>query len=264
MTFVLGKIFWVFAAPGNFLALVLAIGTLWLAARGRRRGFGLIALAAVGFLAIAVLPVGTWAMLPLENRFSEPDPLPDRVDGIVVLGGAVDEFSSRERGQTVFTDAAPRLYAFLALARRYPSARLVLVGGESGLAPRGYSEAEAMRTFLVGQSIDAGRLTLETQSRDTFENAAFSYELARPKPGETWLLMTSAVHMPRAFGCFRHAGWRVVPYPVDYKTSGRFSIASSLSFERETVFLTRAAKEWIGLVAYRLLGRTDALFPGPP
>ncbi len=263
MTFALSKIFWVFAAPGNLLALVLAIGTLWLAASGRRRGFGLVAFAAVGFLAIAVLPLGEWLLLPLENRFPSSVRWPDRVDGIVVVGGAVDEVATAARGQAVFSDGGARLTAFLALARHYPSARLVLSGGEARFAPRGFAEAQAMRLFLIDQGLDPARLTLETESRNTYENAALSYRLVRPQPSETWMLVTSAAHVPRAVGCFRRIGWRVLPHPVDYKTAGRFSVASDLSLDRDLVLLTHAMKEWIGLVAYRILGRTDALFPGP-
>jgi uncharacterized SAM-binding protein YcdF (DUF218 family) len=70
--------------------------------------------------------------------------------------------------------------------------------------------------------------------------------------------------MPRAVGCFRVAGFRVVPYPVAFITRGGsgpfafFGAGSSALIRFDT-----AAKEWIGLVAYRLMGKTDALFPGP-
>jgi uncharacterized SAM-binding protein YcdF (DUF218 family) len=120
-----------------------------------------------------------------------------------------------------------------------------------------------MRTYFVEEGVDAGRITIETRSRTTYENVRFAQELALPKPGETWLLVTSAAHMPRAVGTFRRLGWTVLPYPVNYRTTGEFGIVSELSLTRELVLATTALHEWAGLVLYRLAGRTDALLPGP-
>src|SRR5262249_5963192 len=80
--------------------------------------------------------------------------------------------------------------------------------------------------------------------------------LLKPKPSERWLLVTRALHMPRAVGCFRAAGFQVEPYPVEFKQA--FAPGSEALND-----LDKAAKEWIGLAAYRLMGKTDALFPGP-
>jgi uncharacterized SAM-binding protein YcdF (DUF218 family) len=102
------------------------------------------------------------------------------------------------------------------------------------------------------------------QSRTTSEDALYSAALLKPKPNERWLLVTAAMHMPRAVGCFRVAGFRVEAYPVAFITRGRsgpfalFATGSSALIQ-----LDKTAKEWIGLIAYRLMGQTDALFPGP-
>ncbi|MGH6996479.1 MAG: YdcF family protein, partial [Stellaceae bacterium] len=74
-----------------------------------------------------------------------------------------------------------------------------------------------------------------------------------------WILVTSADHMPRAVGCFRHIGWPVVADPVDFAAVRRLHI--SLAHGLDSIDL--AEHEWLGLVAYRLAGWTDALFPGP-
>ena len=60
--------------------------------------------------------------------------------------------------------------------------------------------------------LEEGRVIYEDRSRNTTENAEFSRDIARPRPEETWLLITSAFHMPRAVGCFRRVGWNVVPF----------------------------------------------------
>ena len=62
---------------------------------------------------------------------------------------------------------------------------------------------------------------LEDQSRNTRENAIFTRRLVDPKPGERWLLVTSAWHMPRAIGVFRKAGFEIEAFPVDYLSNNK-------------------------------------------
>jgi len=263
VTFIFSKLFWMIAAPGNFLVLVLCLGTLSLAVSGRRRGLTWIALATLALATIAVLPLGEWLMTPLEDRFPVPAEMPGRIDGIVVLGGAIEDAVSEARAAPEFNQASARVAGAALLVRRYPAARVVLVGGDSHLVANGFSEAAVMLRFLTGLGVDPGRIATETQSRTTYENAVFAYRQIEPKRGETWLLVTSASHMPRAVGCFRRAGWSVLPYPVDYRTTGELSLMPPFSLSHELTLVTAALREWIGLAAYRAMGRTDALFPAP-
>jgi uncharacterized SAM-binding protein YcdF (DUF218 family) len=263
VTFVLGKIIWTIAAPGNFLVLMLSLGTLSLVASGGRRGLAWIALATLTLVSIAMLPLGEWLMTPLENRFPAPAELPARIDGVVVLGGAIEDAVSEARSAAAFNQASARVAGAALLVHRYPAARVVLAGGDSHLVANGLSEAVVMQRFLTDLGVDPGRIATETRSRTTFENAVFTYAEIEPKLGETWILVTSASHMPRAVGSFRHAGWSVLPYPVDYRTTGEFSLVPPFSLSHELTLVTAALREWIGLAAYRAMGRTDALFPAP-
>jgi uncharacterized SAM-binding protein YcdF (DUF218 family) len=263
LTFIVGKIFWMPAEPSNLLILLLTIGAFWLVLSRSRRGLGLVVTAAVGLLATAILPIGEWLMLPLENRFSMPAALPAHVDGIIVLGGAVNEIVSQARGRVSVNAAGQRLLEASELAHRYPQARIAVVGGTGHLPASGLPEASVMAEFLTAHGVDPRRMLLESRSRNTYENAVFAYEEVKPKAGETWILVTSAVHMPRAVGCFRGARWPVTPYPADYRTTGRLSVWSNWSTSEELTLVNAAAKEWIGLAAYYLMGRTDALFPAP-
>jgi uncharacterized SAM-binding protein YcdF (DUF218 family) len=261
MIFVASKLFWGLAAPGNLLLLLLLGAILAMARSRRRRGFRVAMVVALALLAVAVLPVGQWLVAPLEERF--PVPLvPARIDGIIVLGGAVDPAISRAHGQVALDEAAERITAALALTERHPEARLLLSGGDGSLLPRpGEEEAELMRALLIELGVAPERLLAEDRSRNTFENAVMSRDMAQPKPGETWLLVTSAAHMPRAVGCFRHIGWDVIPYPVDFRTED--SPRPEFLLSGHLALLDLAAKEWVGLAAYRLLGRIDTLFPAP-
>ncbi len=263
MSFVAAKILWLVVNPGNlyFFVLCLGVGLLW--TRWRRAGRRLILATLIAGAALAVLPVGKWMIIPLESRFPIVREPPDRVDGIIVLGGAVNQFLTRARGQPALNANAERLLAFAELAARRPRARLVYSGGSGDLMRQDVKEAETARLVLAQLGVDLGRVTFEDRSRNTYENAVLSRELVAPRAGETWLLVTSARHMPRAVGVFRRAGWPVTPFPVDFTTDGDYGFAPTFNFAGGLGALGGALKEWLGLVAYYAAGRSDALFPGP-
>jgi len=262
MFFVLSKLFWILAAPGNLLALALCGGAVLLFTRWRRLARWLIGLVAAAVAVIAVVPVGQWLLLPLENRFPAA-PVPESIDGIVVLGGGINPHSLTERGQADLNDHADRLFALAVLARRFPDSTLIYTGGDARLIQGEEREADGARRLMQQLGLDTRRIIFEREARNTFENAIYAKSLAKPGPGETWLLVTSAYHMPRSVGIFRRQGWPVVPYPVDYMTDGRFRLMMLPDFSGGLALASRAVREWIGLIAYYASGYTDSLFPGP-
>jgi uncharacterized SAM-binding protein YcdF (DUF218 family) len=105
---------------------------------------------------------------------------------------------------------------------------------------------------------------MEGRSRTTYENAAFTRPLIHPAPGERWLLVTSAYHMPRAMGVFRAQGLNLEAYPVDWRTRGWADAKRPfLTLSGGLGRLDTAVHEWVGLIGYRLTGRTQELFPAP-
>ncbi len=259
MLFVVNKIFQVIVDPGNLLLILLAIGAWRLSMTRRRQGMTLVVLVLVAGVAMAVEPLAALPLIPLEDRFPELHTLPDKVDGIIVLGGAIDPERTAEYGQVAFNQSAARVSETLRLAHHYPAARIVLSGGVGGLLSEPTTEAAATARLLTEWGVAPNRLVIEDRSRTTHENAVFSKQAADPKPGEVWILVTSADHMPRAVGCFRHIGWSVVPDPVDYEAIRRLHISLAVGLG----IVGEAAHEWLGLVAYRIVGWTDALFPAP-
>jgi uncharacterized SAM-binding protein YcdF (DUF218 family) len=261
MFFVASKALWFFAAPSALLTLGALVGAAFSARRGARwAALGCLA----ALLAIGVAPAGALVIAPLENRFPAPPRDLPPPTGVVVLGGAIDDEVSRARGQTTFAEGAERLTEAAILARRYPSARIVYTGGSNSLLGRPSSEAEDARALLVAMGVDPQRITLETRSRNTDENARFTAALVHPESGQTWLLVTSAYHMPRAMGLFRKAGFAAVAYPVDYCTvGGRADWRPEANLPRGLEIFDLAMHEWVGLIAYRLSGRIDSFLPGP-
>jgi uncharacterized SAM-binding protein YcdF (DUF218 family) len=263
--YVLSKVAWFVATPSNLLVVLVLLGlAVHFVPRLDGFGIGLTAFAALLLLFAGLSPVANWMLLPLEERFApfRDDGRP--VDGVIVLGGSVLAEESFGRGQLTLNDAGERAVALADLARRYPRARMVFSGGGGTILEDEVAEAAAFGRFAGALGIEPGRILVEDRSRTTDENAAFSKALVQPQPGERWLLVTSAWHMPRAVGCFRQTGFAVTAYPVDFRTRGASDARRPFAFVSDGLRrVDVAAKEWAGLLAYRLAGRTSELFPGP-
>ncbi len=263
MFFVASKVLWFAAAPITLLMAGALVGG-WLVPKGA--GFPrTLALACVGaLLFVSVAPVGALLVEPLEERFPPPPQDIPAPHGIIVLGGAIDDEASAARGQTTFEEGAARLTEAAILARRYPAARLLYTGGSASLWGSNSTEALEGRKLLVALGVDPTRIAIEDQSRNTDENARFSAALVHPQPDETWLLVTSAYHMPRAMGLFVKAGFSARAYPVDYRSlGGGRDWRLNLEPARGLRLFDLAVHEWIGLIAYRASGRIDEWFPRP-
>ena len=263
MFFILSKTVGFLLLPSNFLLLVALAGAVLLATRWRRAGLRIL-IGAVVLLTIAgLLPVGTFFIHGLESRFPRWDAARGTPDGIIVLGTAISPKLSSVFGEPVFTGSGSRMLAMARLARAYPNARIVYSGGDGSLFGNGARETDFVYPALESLGIARERVQLETQSRNTAENAAFTKLLVNAKPGERWLLVTSARHMPRAIGCFRKTGFHVEAYPVGWWAADALDAQWGRGLADGLKRLDAAAYEWIGLLAYRLSGRTAELFPSP-
>jgi uncharacterized SAM-binding protein YcdF (DUF218 family) len=262
--FALSKTLGVMLLPSNLLVGLGLIGLVALPTRFALQGRRLLAASLILLAVCGWSPLGSLLLVPLEQRFPPWDATRGDPDGIVVLGGAIDPDLSAARGVPAFRGGGDRLIATAALAHRYPQARIVYSGGSANLvADDTAKEADVAVSVFESLGIPQQRLTVERLSRNTEENAAFSKALASPKPGERWLLVTSAYHMPRSVGVFRRAGFVIEPYPVDWHTAGGDVLALSTFVSDGLQRTDIAVREWIGLAAYRISGKTSELLPGP-
>jgi uncharacterized SAM-binding protein YcdF (DUF218 family) len=264
MFYPLSKAFWFLAEPVQLL-LVVALAGVGLAATRYARTGRLVAGGAILGLSLCLLtPIGAVVMHPLEDRFSTPPENLAEPSGIIVLGGSISLPRTETSGQVVLAADASRLTAGVELARRYPRARLIFTGGNGSLIQPEPSEASAARRLWEALGVPQSQMLFETRSRNTWENALFTRDLVMPKPDDAWVLVTSAWHMPRSVGIFRSVGFSVIPYPVDRHTlGGNLDWWPQASIVERLFMLDAAVREWIGLVAYRLTGKTDELFPRP-
>ncbi|RUW60691.1 YdcF family protein [Mesorhizobium sp. M7A.F.Ca.US.008.03.1.1] len=263
MFFIVSKLVETVLLPSNDIGLLAALGILALIVRRRRIGLALLTTSAVLLIMAGWTPLGSALVMTLEDRFPPTD-MPASVAGIVMLGGAVNTHITEDRGSITLNDNAERVVAVATLSRRYPGARILLSGGSGHLlSGHAFTESEGARRLLVELGVPQERIELEERSRTTFENAMESVAVAKPKPGEIWLLVTSAYNMPRAVASFRAANFPIVAYPVDYRTRQGDLHRPMNSVADGLVLMDIAAHEWLGLATYRLAGKTADVLPSP-
>ena len=266
MYFFLSKTLGVLTQPSALLLLGLTLGLVLVLTRYRRFGCLLATASLLVIWASTVFPLGEAAVRRLEERFPQPEHLPAEIGGIIALGGGIDPYLSRARGQLNVGGSIERAMFLKKLSAAYPKATLIYTGGSGSLFDQKSREADYFHQFAEILGWDAARILLEGRSRNTLENARFSRDLIPDGAGQgPWILITSARHMPRAVGIFRRQGWNVVPFPVDYLTPPAaengwmpgFAVSHGLGM------LDAAFHEVIGLAAARLIGHSDAFFPAP-
>jgi len=258
------KIGWMVLQPSSLLALAFAVGLWRLRQRRSVAAMRWLSGAFIALLAGGLLPISEVLILPLETRFVRPDLIGGNVDGLIVLGGSEDTRVASSRRVIAVNESAERYIDAVVLAQRFPRSRVVFSGGGEPLSDSGETEADTASRIFQQLGIGADRLVLENRSRTTWENAAYLVSLLQQKPGERWLLVTSAWQMPRAMGVFRKVGFRVEAYPVDYRTAAAFQpwrLHGSISEGWRR--LDTVVREYPALLIYRLSGRTDELFPSP-
>jgi uncharacterized SAM-binding protein YcdF (DUF218 family) len=269
MFFYIAKGLWFLLQPSTLIALLIGYGAILIWTGWARWGRRFVTIGAFLLLLAGLSPLGNALILPLENRFPRADlDDPPAPTGFIVLGGAEDRLVSTARQVPALNESAERLVEAAMLARRFPEAKVAFSGGNAGIFYQSGTEAKGAESLLAALGVSEDRLILEDESRDTYENAKFlKARLIKDGalgPGKRWLLITSAYHMARAIGAFRQAGFEVEAWPVDYRTRGEADLARP--FDKVSEGLRRvdvASREWAGLLAYWLTGRSDALFPAP-
>jgi uncharacterized SAM-binding protein YcdF (DUF218 family) len=256
--FEIGKWLWTIFTPSFFLILLLALALF----TARRWINDIVAgMIVLLLLLAAVLPVGDWALIPLETCAGDKPKIPNPVNGVIVLGGAMDERISAIRQEPEFRGAGDRFFAMLKLMKEYPQAQFIYTGASGLLQYQNFSEAEAAKKALADMGGDTSRVVFETKARNTGENVEFTKPYFEKGKGQNWLIVTSALHIPRALSLFEGAGQHTYtsfyPYPVDYKTPGRFQFEFTFDLPGNLGKLDAATKEYVGMAYNHFIkGRT--------
>ena len=252
--FYVAKLAWLLLAVDSVLVMWLGLGVLYLHMGWLKAARRLLLTLVVVCLTIALFPLGEWLFYPLEKQ-NPPASLPSQIDGIVVLGGGESVGLSHAWQQVALGEGGERLTAMVMLANAYPQAPLVFTGGSGRMVQQGTTGADVARQFIQSMGLPKDRLTLESRSRNTVENAVLTKAMMQPKPGQQWLLVTSAFHMPRSLAVFCKAGWPMQPFAVDYRAQKGNLLRFDWDFATHLRNLNQAFKEWLGLAAYKLTGK---------
>jgi uncharacterized SAM-binding protein YcdF (DUF218 family) len=255
------KILWQLISPDNLFVILLVVALLLRYVGKRLYARRIFAFLIISVVFLGLFPLGSWLLYPLENRFQHNPKLPDRVDGVILLGGSVMPVSSDYWQQLEVNDAGERLNGFVDLARQFPNAQLVFTGGSASITGNRPTEASILKLHLDGLGIDTERVVFEDRARNTAENAFFTRQLVNPAPDSNWVVITTAYHMPRSIGVFCHYGWSLIPYPVDHRTNPDKLFELNFNLLGNAGGLKLAMHEWVGLLAYYLNGSISQLFP---
>ena len=243
-----------------YLCLICAVLAFW----RRRRFLGRFFVTAAILLPLlyGAIPLSSQPLRFIENQIKPADLTDRQISGIIVLGGFTgDGVVAESRGQANLGPAAERFTAALQWHQKFPSKPLVFSGFSGRLVQDGASEADIVKQLLDDLAIDQTHILFENKSRNTHENALYSYDLMAPTPGSHWILITSAAHMPRAIGSFRAVGWSgILGYPVYYQTP-ETGFTRYWDIGYGTGLIGTALHEYAGLLIYWLSGRSTDFLP---
>jgi uncharacterized SAM-binding protein YcdF (DUF218 family) len=198
-------------------AFFLAALALLLAWRQRLRSSMALGLLALVWLWAWSMPMPSLLLRgAIENQYQQvPIAAMPQAQAVVLLGGGVSP-PPIGGSEIDLQSAADRVW-YAARLFHAGKAPLVLLGGGTDPERHPYSEARAMATFLADLGVPAQAMVLEEASRTTRQNATFSAALLKARGINRILLVTSALHMPRAVALFSAQGLQVIPAPTDFE-----------------------------------------------
>ncbi len=245
----------------SILALLLALG-LW-----KKKKATLILLV----IAVVILWIGgnRWVAISLtrslETQYPALNSIPS-APAMVVLGGGTEPQES-PRASVEINGAGDRVLYAWRLYKDGAAAHIVLSGGDIAFQDTSISSpATEMESLLIELGVPADALWLDTSSVNTAQNAVNSKQILEHYGIHEFILITSAMHMPRAMMLFQGNGWDIIPAPTDYQVTvaswntlwhgdflqviiNLFPSAGNLSMT------TNALKEYIGMAVYSVFGR---------
>ena len=260
MSFYLSKIIWLMLNPFN-LFIFITFFSIFLYFFNLKRVSLIIFLINFIFIAlISFIPIGSFLIYKIEKQYHSNIKIPERVDGILILGGATNPLHFKEYEQVSLNDSAERLVESVPIIKKFEKAKVIFSGG-SGIVNRpDLGHSQVAKSFYKKMGMEINKIIFEDSSRNTYENIIYSKKIANPKINENWLLITSASHMKRALLIADKNNWKLIPYAVDFKNIKNFKLIPNLNLLTNLNLFQQGSHEWLGLVSYYLMGRTDKVF----
>ena len=259
MSFYLSKILWLIINPFNILIFLLLITIFFLFLKKNKLTYFFLSLFLIVLVSFGIFPVGKYLIYKLEKNYHNAIILPDKVDGLLILGGATNPFLSDEFNQINLNGSVERLVESITLIKKYTEAKIIFTGGSGSINKPKMDHARIAKQFFVQIGLDTDKIIFENKSRNTYENVLYSKNIAKPKKNEKWIVITSAFHMNRAIFIGEKNDWTLIPYAVDFTHPKKFKFKPNLSLLNNLNQMQRGSHEWIGLMAYYLMGRTSRI-----
>jgi len=253
MSFFLSKFLWHILNPFNLFIFLNFIGIVLLLIKKNKTGFYLIFFNLFIISCVSFFPIGAFLIYKLEKNFHNSINIyPKEIDGILILGGATDPFLSNNYNQIIVNESAERLIESVNLINKYNKAKVIFSGG--------LGHAEVAKKFYNKMGVDLNKIIFEDKSRNTYENILFSKKILDLNKKENWILITSAFHMRRATLIGEKVNWIFYPFPVDFNQPLKIKLSPNLSLLSNLNSFQKGSHEWLGLIAYYLMDRTDKIY----
>ena len=260
--FFFSKILWAYFNPVNILLYLLLI-VIFLSFFTKKKLFKFLNVITLFlFITIIILPTGKYFFWKLEKSYSIPKNLPNKVDGILILGGGMNEHLTHQYQQINLNNNVDRLTESILLIKKFPDAKVVFSGGIATFKKPKLTGAEVAKMFYERMGVDVDKIIFEDKSRNTYENFIFSKKYIVNNSNEKWLLITSASHMKRAMSIAKKLKLDFLPYPVDFYLEKDFLLDEwyRANYSENIEYFKLASYEYLGLIVYFLSGRSSKIY----
>jgi len=236
-----------FFIPSNLIAIVFLSGILFLLFKKTRRiSAGLLSAGLILYIFFGTGIISCWLLGNLETRYPPLNATAELkgVREVVVLAGYAEADPALPPSSEVNVASAFRLLETIRISNSLPEAKILISGGKD--------VPGVMKKLLVSLGIPESRIAVENQSSNTFESAVQVTKMLKEK---TFILVTSAGHMPRAMGSFKKQGMNPIPAPTHFMSVKKFRLSHCLPSPLHLGYSDLAVHEYFGIIWYRLTNR---------
>jgi len=252
MFYLLSKILDVLLTPLAWSVALIAAGALSPRPSWSRRATSLAGLAIL--LVFSLEPVSNALIRSLESPPLRSVRSEVTYDVVILLGGVGDDRVEATWGERAFNDNNERLLETFDLLRSGKAKNAIVSGGVPSPDRTAMVEARVLVDQLAAWGVESDRLVVEAHARNTHENAVDSAAIVRARGWTRVLVVTSAYHMKRAYGCFRAEGLDVDTLPVDFRSYGPAYRGELIPRATHLKQSTEAIREWAGRWTYEIRG----------
>ena len=260
MSFYLSKIIWLLLNPFNVFIFFTILTIFLYLVSFKKISIIIFLINSLFLFFISFFPIGSYLIYQIEKEYHLNTVIPKKLDGILILGGATNPLMFKEFNQISVNGSAERLIESVNLIKKFKNSKVVFSGGSGIMNRPDLDHSQVAELFYKKMGLENNRIIFENNSRNTYENIIFSKEIANPQKGQNWLLITSASHMKRAILIGQKHDWQLIPYAVDFKTLKKFKFMPSLNLLSNLNAFQQGSHEWLGLISYYLMQRTNKIF----